>query len=65
MVADTRFFIYDAEIDNFLFFELGPRNVPVNAIWDIQDKRFFGIETEKNKGVEMEMSESKPEETEG
>lgn len=38
-----KFFIYDVEMDNFLSYELDYDTVPLDAYYDHQDKRFFGV----------------------
>lgn len=38
-----KFYIYDIEMDNFLNYDLGEGNVPMDAYFDYNDKRFFGV----------------------
>jgi hypothetical protein len=58
-------FIYDVEMDNFLTFNCGEDRIPLEAFWDRNDKKFFGILCtvikNENKGADGEkMDHHKP-----
>ena len=41
--ADSKFYIYDVDMDNFLRFECGEGILPLEVFFDRKDKRFFGV----------------------
>ena len=45
-IPDTKFYIYDVELDVFMDHELSYNRVAVGSYWDLKDERFLGIETE-------------------
>jgi len=45
-VPDTKFYIYDVDMDNFMEHQVENNRVPLEAFWDQQDKRLLAIETE-------------------
>lgn len=38
--------MYDTEIDNFIFYDFGVNQIPVDVSWDPTDPRLVFIETE-------------------
>ena len=45
-IPDTKIYIYDIDMDNFMQFEVSSNRIPVEAFWDQQDARLLAIETE-------------------
>ena len=45
-IPDTKFYIYDIDMDNFMEFQASNNRVPLEAFWDQYDKRLLAIETE-------------------
>ena len=45
-VPDTKFYVYDVDMDNFMEFQSAAGRVPLEAFWDQNDKRLLAIETE-------------------
>lgn len=45
-IPDTKFYIYDVDMDNFMEFQVQTNRVPLEAFWDQGDKRLLAIETE-------------------
>lgn len=45
-IPDTKFYIYDIDMDNFMEFQVQNNRVPLEAFWDQQDKRLLAVETE-------------------
>ena len=45
-IPDTKFYIYDIDMDNFMEFLASNNRVPLEAFWDQHDKRLLAIETE-------------------
>ena len=45
-IPDTKIYIYDIDMDNFLSFEVSPNRIPIEAFWDQQDARLLAVETE-------------------
>ena len=45
-IPDTKIYIYDIDMDNFMQFEISANHIPVEAFWDQQDARLLAIETE-------------------
>jgi len=45
-IPDTKFYVYDIDMDRFMEQEVSPNRVPVEAYWDQNDARLFGVETE-------------------
>jgi intraflagellar transport protein 140 len=48
---DTNIYIYDLEIDNFLYYDFGPTHVPVDLAWDTSDPRLLQVEIDALGGV--------------
>ena len=57
-IPDTKIYIYDIDMDNFMQFEVSPNRIPVEAFWDQQDARLLAVETEYAK---LTGDNSKPE----
>ena len=56
-IPDTKFYIYDVDMDNFMEMEVSNNRVPIECFWDQSDPRLLAIETEyvkdiSNKGFE-------------
>lgn len=45
-IPDSKFYIYDIDMDKFLECKVAPNRVPIEAFWDQQDPRLLAIETE-------------------
>lgn len=45
---DTNVYVYDCEIDNFLYYDCGPKSVPTRVTWDTLDSRLLLVETEES-----------------
>jgi intraflagellar transport protein 140 len=45
-IPNTKFHLFDVEMDSFSDFEISPNRIPIEIIWDINDYRLFGIYTE-------------------
>lgn len=45
-VPDTKFYIYDVDMDSFMEFQVSGNRVPTEAFWDQGDKRLLAVETE-------------------
>lgn len=56
-VPDTKFYIYDVDMDNFMEYQVSKNRIPIEAFWDQHDKRLLGVETEYvkdlSKGTEL------------
>lgn len=50
----NRIYIYDVEMDNFLHYDLGEDCAPIDAYFDYNDKRFFGVLTNNIKTSKTE-----------
>lgn len=59
---DTNIYVYDLDIDNFLYYDFGPNQIPVDAAWDTEDPRLLLVETEGLSLTYEEDAENKPEE---
>lgn len=45
-IPDTKFYIYDVDMDNFMGMEVSPNRVPIECFWDQSDPRLLAVETE-------------------
>jgi hypothetical protein len=45
-IPDSKFYIYDIDMDKFLECKVKPNRVPIEAFWDQADPRLLAIETE-------------------
>lgn len=45
-LPETKFYIFDVEMDSFEEHEISPNRIPIEIIWDLKDPRLFGIQTE-------------------
>lgn len=45
-IPDTKVYIYDIDMDNFMQSEMSTNRIPVEAFWDQQDARLLAVETE-------------------
>lgn len=45
-IPDTKFYVYDVDMDNFMDFQVSNNRVPLEAFWDLNDKRLLAVETE-------------------
>jgi intraflagellar transport protein 140 len=63
-VPDTLFYVYDLEYDTFVEFEISPNRIPIEIIWDYNDQRIFGIQTEyaRDNNEEVEIKDDKKKE---
>jgi len=48
-IPDTKFYIYDIDMDKFLEFKCSPSRMPIEAYWDQTDPRLLAVETEYSK----------------
>ncbi len=51
---ETKFVIFDIEMDSFIDYEISPNRIPVEVICDYSDSRIFGIYTEYAKDFSEE-----------
>ena len=51
---DTNVYVYDSEIDNFLYYDCGAKSIPTRLSWDTMDSRLLLVEVEQvaEEGVE-------------
>lgn len=56
----TKFFIFDVEMDTFSEYEISSNRIPVEIIWDQEDPRLFGVSTEYAKDLVEENIEKYP-----
>lgn len=59
-VPETKFYIFDVEMDSFTEHEISPNRVPIEILWDITDHRLFGIQTEYAKELNSEQNTEVP-----
>jgi len=45
-IPDSKFYVYDVDMDKFLEHKVSPNRVPIEAFWDQADPRLLAIETE-------------------
>ncbi len=45
-IPDTKFYIYDVDMDNFMEMEVSLNRVPVECFWDQSDPRLLAVETD-------------------
>lgn len=50
-IPDTKFYIYDIDMDNFMEMEVTANRVPCECFWDQNDPRLLTIETEFIKDI--------------
>lgn len=55
-IPETKFYIYDVEMDSFVDQEISPNKIPIEIIWDVNDPRLFGIQTEYAKDLSDDSS---------
>ena len=48
-IPDSKFYIYDIDMDKFLEFKCSPSRMPIEAYWDQTDPRLLAVETEYSK----------------
>jgi intraflagellar transport protein 140 len=53
-IPETKFYIFDVEIDSFTEFEISPNRIPIEILFDVQDHRLFGVQTEFAKDMNDE-----------
>lgn len=51
-IPDSKFYIYDIDMDKFMEFKVSKDRIPVEAYWDQQDPRLLAVETEYAKQAE-------------
>ena len=59
MSFDSRFYVYDLDMDVFMNFELEGNRAAVEVLWDKNDPRFFVVQTMYLKSQKTENSENK------
>jgi len=57
-IPDTKFYIYDVDMDNFLEMRVNKNRVPIECYWDQTDPRLFAIETEYVKDASKELEKA-------
>lgn len=50
-IPDTKFYVYDIEMDVFYEQEVDYNRVPTETSWDIEDERLLAVETEYMQGI--------------
>ena len=45
-IPDTKFYIYDIDMDKFIEQKVNSNRLPVEIFWDLQDPRLLAVETE-------------------
>lgn len=50
-IPDTKFYIYDVDMDNFMEMESSSNRVPTECFWDQTDPRLLSVETEYIKDI--------------
>jgi intraflagellar transport protein 140 len=53
-VPETKFILFDIEMDSFVDYEISPNRIPTEVMWDSSDQRIFGIQTEYAKDISDE-----------
>jgi len=65
-IPDTKFYVYDVDLDIFYDQEVDYNRVPTESSWDIDDERLLAVETEYMPGISKvikgEELEEEPEE---
>lgn len=56
-IPQTKFYIFDVEMDSFSEYEISPNRVPIEIVWDQEDPRLFGVSTEYAKDLVEESNE--------
>lgn len=59
-IPDTKFYIYDVDMDNFMDMEVSRNRVPAECFWDQSDPRLLAIETEYVKDLNAANGGSSP-----
>jgi len=55
-IPDTKFYIYDIDMDSFMQLEVNPHRVPTECFWDQGDARLLAIETEFVKDISKDLN---------
>ena len=55
-VPETKFIIFDVEMDSFIDYEISANRIPIEIVWDFKEPRVFGIHSEYAKDI----NDSKP-----
>jgi len=50
-IPETKFYIYDCENDFFYDYEISSNRIPIEILWDYNDSRLFGVQTEYAKDI--------------
>ena len=50
-IPDTKFYIYDIDLDMFYDHEVDYNRVPTETTWDLEDERLLAVETEYMKDI--------------
>ena len=45
-IPDTKFYVYDVDMDKFLEFKVNPNRIPIEVFWDQHDARLLAVEAE-------------------
>lgn len=45
-IPDTKFYVYDIDMDKFMEMKINKDRIPVEAYWDQEDPRLLAVETE-------------------
>ena len=59
-IPDTKFYIYDVDMDNFMEMEISRNRVPAECFWDQSDPRLLAIETEYIKDLNAASGNASP-----
>jgi hypothetical protein len=62
-IPDTKVYIYDIDMDNFMEYQCALNRVPIEAFWDQVDQRLLAVETEYvkdlgNKGSTLDQTQT-------
>jgi hypothetical protein len=57
-IPDTKFYIYDVDMDSFMEMEVSKNRVPTECFWDQSDPRLLAVETEFVKDLNKGASEA-------
>jgi len=57
-IPQTKFYIFDVEMDSFSEYEISPNRIPIEILWDQEDPRLFGVSTEYAKDLGEERNEN-------
>jgi len=50
-IPDTKFYVYDVDLDMFYDQEVEYNRVPTESSWDLEDERLLAVETEYMAGI--------------